>query len=69
VRQAGLVSHVPVAGAADVVRSLAAAIRAGIDGAHHPGVAPLPAFDEAEWCRVTLTLRRNRGGAGADWFP
>ena len=51
VRQGGVTCHSSVDEAADVVRSLANAICAGIDGAGLPRVAQLPLFNHAEWCR------------------
>lgn len=54
VRQAGLACHRAVEESADVVRSLADAICAGIDGAHAPDAAGLPAFNHAEWCRAEM---------------
>jgi hypothetical protein len=51
VRQAGVASHSAVDHAADVVRSLADRIKASIDAASN-GIAPLPAFNHAEWCRA-----------------
>jgi hypothetical protein len=51
VRQGGLACHSDVDGAADAVRSLAGAIRRGIDGAQVPDVPPLPDFNHAQWCR------------------
>lgn len=52
VRQAGLTCHGAVEEAEYVVGSLADAIRVGLDSAHIPGAAPLPAFNHAEWCRA-----------------
>jgi hypothetical protein len=52
VRHAGLTCHSAIEEADDVVGSLADAIRVGLDSAHIPGAAPLPAFNHAEWCRA-----------------
>lgn len=51
VRQAGLSSHSAVDRAGDLVRSIADRIKASIDAASN-GIAPLPAFNHAEWCRA-----------------
>lgn len=69
VRQRGLACHSDIDGAADAVRSLASAIRAGIDGAGYPDVPPLPAFNHAEWCRAErgekfITPHRDPDTAG-----
>lgn len=68
VRQAGLTAHSDVDDAADVVRSLADEIKAGIDSADD-AVAPLPAFNHAEWCGAErgekfITPHRDPEAAG-----
>jgi hypothetical protein len=52
VRQAGLACHSAVNDAAEPVGALAAAICRGIDSAGVPDLAPLPAFNHANWCRA-----------------
>jgi hypothetical protein len=69
VRQAGLAHHSAVDEAAGVVQSMADGIRAGIDGVESPGVAPLPTFNHAEWCRAEtgqkfITPHRDPDTAG-----
>lgn len=69
VRQAGVACHSSVDSAADSVRSLAEEIYAGVDGAIGRGVAPLPRFNHAEWCRADrgqkyITPHRDPDTAG-----
>jgi hypothetical protein len=69
VRQAGLTCHRAVEEADDVVGALADAIRLGLDSAHIPGAAALPAFNHAEWCRAErgqkfITAHRDPHTAG-----
>jgi hypothetical protein len=69
VRQAGLACHSAVDEAADGVRSLAEGICAGIESAVIPGVALLPVFNHAEWCRAEkgqkfITPHRDPDSAG-----
>jgi hypothetical protein len=69
VRQAGVACHSSVDAAPDGVRSLAEEICEGIDGAVAPGVAPLPVFNHAEWCRAEggqkyITPHRDPDTAG-----
>lgn len=52
VRQAGVACHSSFDAAAHAVRSLAEEILAGIDGVGGLGVATLPVFNDAEWCRA-----------------
>lgn len=69
VRQAGRACHSDIDRAAEIVRSLAEVIRAGIDSARIPGVPPLPVFNHAQWCRAEdrqkyITPHRDPDTAG-----